>query len=808
MRISLNWLAEYISISFSSEELAERLTMLGLEIDAIERTGEKWDKVFVGEVLDVVPHPNADKLRLTRVSIGNSEPLGIVCGAPNVRAGLKVAVATIGADLGEGMIIKKAKIRGESSEGMLCSERELGMSEHHEGIWELPEHLAIGVPLADALHLRDTIFEVGITPNRADCLSHIGIAREIRAITGASLTLPSVSIAKEGGEISNEVKISLPQPELCPRYVAKLVRNVTIKPSPEWMKRKLEAAGLRPINNVVDITNFVLMECGHPLHAFDFDAVDGDQIVVRTAAGFAEEYTTLDSKKRKLPPDALLITDGKKPLGIAGVMGGENSEIRESTKNVLIESAYFLPASIRRTAKQLGISSDAAYRFERGTDFDNVQWAAERAAQLIAELAEGEIVDGFIDAYPKKVTKREFSFRPARANMLLGMSIPDARMQEIFKRLEIGITNAASDCWRLTSPSYRVDLEREEDAIEEIARIVGYDAIPTSTFERAPLTGMREPLRPREFETLVRDTLLALGVSECVSDPLVSEKNALQFHPHPVELINPLNLERGRMRTNMAINLLEAAHVSERFGAEGLRLFEIGNIFHYATQPQRLGQVMEGMEIGILISGIQEPKNPYNTAAIPADLLLMKGITERFLDRLGVRNYEYAPGAQSFFDGEQALRIVANGGPLAHVGRLAPAITKSYDLRNDVWLALFYHAGLMKLVREQREKPAAIEPLPKYPSIERDIAIVMSDTVTVSTVISNIRNTAPQKILRSVSLFDQFQSKEMKQAHERSLAFHLLFRADERTLEEHEVDELMVHILAQLESSFHARLRQ
>ncbi len=348
MRISLNWLSDYISIPFTPDELSDRLTMLGLEIEAIERVGGAWDKVVVGEVIEVTPHPNADKLRLTKVSIGNGEPLSIVCGAPNVRQGLRVAVAIIGADLGGGMVIKKAKIRGEASEGMICSERELGISQNHDGIWELPSETAIGLPLADALGMRDTIFEVGITPNRADCLSHIGIAREIRAITGEQVRLPKVSISAKGGAIAKQVKISLPQPELCPRYVAKLVKGVTIAPSPDWLKRRLEAVGLRPINNVVDVTNFVLMECGHPLHAFDFDVVENGQIEVRTAGGFADEFVTLDGKRRKMPADALLITDGKKPLGIAGIMGGENSEIRETTRNVLIESAYFNPTSIRK----------------------------------------------------------------------------------------------------------------------------------------------------------------------------------------------------------------------------------------------------------------------------------------------------------------------------------------------------------------------------------------------------------------------------------------------------------------------------
>ncbi len=811
MPISLNWLSDYIRVPFTPEELADRLTMLGIEIESVERVGERWDKVVVGEVLEVWPHPNADKLRLARVSLGSGEPLQIVCGAPNVRAGLRVAVAMIGADLGEGMVIKKAKIRGEASEGMICSERELGISQNHEGIWELPAETAVGMPVADALGLRDTIFEVGITPNRADCLSHIGIAREVRAITGEALREPKVTIDKVGGEIAKHVRILLPQPELCPRYVAKLVRGVTIAPSPDWLKRRLEAVGLRPINNVVDVTNFVLMECGHPLHAFDFDVVENGRIEVRTAGGFAEEYVTLDGKRRKMPPDALLITDGKKPLGIAGIMGGENSEIRETTRNVLIESAYFNPASIRRTAKQLSLSSDASYRFERGTDFNILERAAERAAHMIVELAGGEIVPGLIDEYPLPIRRKKFLFRPARANALLGMSILPERIREIFERLEIEVEDSESPAWQLTGPSYRVDLEREEDAIEEVARIIGYEEIPTSTFERAPLTGLREPLKPREFDELVRATLLSLGASECISVPLVSQKNALQFHPQPVELINPLNAERDRMRTSVAINLLEAARVSERFGAHGQRIFEMGHVFHYSDKPEMLGCIKEETEIGLLISGIQEPKTGYNAEALKADIFLLKGIAESLLARLGIRNFDCAVESvkeiANFLDPSQSLTITSGIRPIGRMGRIAQEITKAYDLRTDAFIALFDYWALYDLARQLREKPTPVQPLPKYPSIERDIAIVLAEGILVRDIITAIRNSAPPEILRHVSLFDQFQSKEMKLAHERSLAFHLLFRSDERTLEEHEVDELIILIIKRLEGELHARLR-
>lgn len=807
MRISLNWLSDYIDIPFTPAELDHRLTMLGIEVEGVERPADKMKNVIVGEVLEVTPHPNADKLRLTRVAVSDGEPLRIVCGAPNVAAGQKVPIAMIGAELGEGFVIKKSKIRGEVSEGMICSERELGISNKHEGIWELPLDFKRGMPLAEALGINDTLFDIGITPNRADCLSHIGIAREVRAMTGQAVRTPKVKIDAVGGEIAKQVRISLPEPDLCPRYVAKLVRNVTVAPSPDWLQRKLEAVGLRPINNVVDVTNFVLMECGHPLHAFDFDTVEGGEIVVRTAKEFVNEYVTLDGKNRKLPDGALLIADGQKPLGIAGIMGGENSSITETTKNVLIESAYFNPSSIRRTAKLLGLSTDASYRFERGTNWDVLMGAAERAAQMIVEIAGGEIVPGLIDEYPKEIPHKEFPFRPDRANMLNGMKVAEEKMREVFRRLDIEIVKESAGEWTLHAPSYRVDLEREVDAIEEVARVVGYDDIPTSTFEHAPLTGERDPLKRRDFDELIRSTLLSLGATECVSVPLVSKKDAEQFEANAVELINPLNAEKDRMRSSIGINLLDAARHNERFGAAGQRMFEIGNVFRYDAAPQMLGNVREETQIAVLISGEQEPKTPYNAAPTASSIFMMKGIVEAVVARAGLDAPKYYTAARTYFDGSETLELNANGMSIGVIGKLSPMIAKDRDLTNSTWLALLDHGTMYELARAVKLKPKQVQQLPKFPSMERDIAIVLAGDILASDVKNAIRAAAPKDLLEGVRLFDEFQSKEMKASHERSLAFRLVFRSHERTLEEKEVDEVTHSVIKHLERELHARLR-
>jgi phenylalanyl-tRNA synthetase beta chain len=654
----------------------------------------------------------------------------------------------------------------------------------------------------------DVIFEIGITPNRADCLSHLGIAREVRAMTGAEVKLPKIPIAKQEGAINEGVRIELPQPDLCNRYVAKLVRGVKIGPSPEWLKRRVEAMELRPINNVVDVTNFVLMELGHPLHAFDFGTVEAGRIVVQTAGGFAGEYKTLDGKLRTMPESALLITDGKKPLGIAGVMGGENSEITDRTTDVLIESAYFNPSSIRRTAKLLGLSTDASYRFERGTDINILPYAAERAARLIVEVAGGEIVEGMIDVYPEPLSQKSFDFRPSRAQQVLGMEIEPVVMESIFERLNVGIEKSET-VWRLAPPSYRVDFDIEEDAMEEVARVHGYDKIPLSISEPTVLGTKRLPLTPREFDRTLRDTLLALGANEAVSTPLVSAKDAELFEAQPVILINPLNAEKDRMRTNLAINLLEIAARNEKFGAEGERLFEIGNVFRYSDGKQMLGAIDERTQIGILISGVQEDKTPYNTQPAKADILLLKGVVNSVIGRLGVQSYSLEPAAQvpSWLVAGESLVLLIDAKPAGFAGRVSDGIKKAFDLRNDAYVAALDHGVIYNSALANRLSARPVSPLPKYPSVDRDIALVLPLDVSAARVEQVIREAAPKGLLRSVRVFDQFQSAEMKGLGERSLAFRLVLRADDRTLEEREVDEAMQLIIKRLESELHARLR-
>ena len=840
MKISLNWLREYVAVSFSPAELDERLTMLGIEVEAIENFAERFAKIVVGEVLEVAKHPNADKLNLTRVTIGSGEPLKIVCGAPNVRVGMKVAVAQVGADLGGGFVIKKSKIRGEASEGMLCSERELGLSENHEGLWDLPQSYTIGTPIAEAMGKSDVVLEIGITPNRPDCLSHIGIAREISAITKEEVSYPK--LGSLSGVATSDVSVSLQDADLCPRYMGRLVRNVQVKPSPQWLQQRLTTVWLRPINNIVDITNFVLMECGHPLHAFDASSIVDGKVVVRRARGFATEFTTLDGKKRTLDPETLLIADPQKPLAIAGIMGGENSVIKDSTRDVFIESAYFLPSSIRRSSKLLGLSTDASYRFERGTDVEGLRYALDRATALIVELGYGEIAGVVIDEYPKPVTAKRFTFRPASANSLLGMQIEESQMLDVFKRLKIEVEQSSKNDWKLTSPTFRIDLEREVEATEELARVIGYEHIPTATFERAPLKTTHDPLTHLQLEAQVRSELIALGVTECVSSPLVAERAASLFHASPVEVINPLNVETNRLRTSIAANLLEIARRNERFGAEGQRLFELGNVFSYDTKTRLVGKVSERMELGVLISGVQESKTPYNTAAVKADIFHLRGLVEQLFRRLNLRRYElhsvpesartkvvklgFDPFDKAVFDPIEAeakkevahnssdafvetssVLIKIGGIELATIGKVRQDVAEVFDIRSEVFLALIDYSAVFACLRESISVGDKVAPLPKYPAVERDIAIVVPEGVNAGTILASIEKSVDKTLFEGARIFDEFRSPEMKRAHERSLAVRILLRSKERTLEEENVDQTIRTVLGKLESDLGAKLR-
>ena len=582
MNVTLNWLKNYINFEFSPSELADRLTMLGVEVESIKQLGAELEGVIVGSVTSIRPHPNADKLVLCQVDTGGTEELQIVCGAPNVREEMLAPVATIGATLPVGLTIKRAKLRGETSEGMLCSEKELGLSEDAAGLMELPTDTHLGIPLSEALGLDDVVFELEITPNRPDCLSLIGVAREIRAETGNPLKLPTVDLKESSTNAGDLTSVTIDAPELCPRYTARVIQGVKVAESPAWLQQRLESVGIGVINNIVDITNFVLMEYGQPLHAFDYDKLTENRIVVRRATDI-EQITTLDEVERELTPDMLVIADAEKPVALAGIMGGYDSEITETTCDVLLESAYFNPSSVRATAKALGISTEASYRFERGADPGVVLAALDRAAQLIAELAGGTVCEGTVDVYPGQQPLTEIQLRPERVNFVLGTTLEAVEMVQILNRLGFDV-DTTGEVYQVTVPTFRSDITREIDLIEEIARVHGYDNIPTALPKGDIPVPAPDP--KTEVRRRIKHFLLAAGMMEAVNysfcDPNCFDKIRLNANDplrNTLQLRNPLSPEMSVLRTTLLPGLLENAQANKNHQVSDIALFEISNVF-------------------------------------------------------------------------------------------------------------------------------------------------------------------------------------------------------------------------------------
>ncbi|OGU04369.1 MAG: phenylalanine--tRNA ligase subunit beta, partial [Geobacteraceae bacterium GWC2_55_20] len=583
MKVTYNWLKEYVDFDLSPDQLADLLTMLGLEVEAMERLGEGFDDVVVALVEEKRQHPNADKLSLCRVNNG-SEVLDVVCGAQNFKQGDMVALAQIGAVLPGDFKIKKSKIRGEESCGMLCSEKELGLADESAGIMVLPgSGLVLGTPLFSALGLKDTLFEIGLTPNRADCLSAVGIAREIAAKLGLQVRYPASAVVESGEAVESVIGVVVEAADLCPRYAARYISGCKISPSPEWLVKRLNAIGIRSINNVVDITNLVMMELGQPLHAFDCDRLAGKRIVVRRA-GEGEPFTTLDGQQRALVQDDLVICDAERPVALAGVMGGLNSEIENTTTCILLESACFKPAAVRKTSKRLGLHTESSHRFERGIDIGGVARALDRAAALIVELAGGTMARGALDVYPGKCEPVSIPFRPERANSLIGIDLAREEILDILTRLECLVVEGAAGIVQVEPPSYRIDIEREIDLIEEVARLNGFDRIPAS-MPIARITSDR-PSRHQQLEKRVRNILVDHGMNEIINfsftDPGSAGKLMLREDDprrNAIRLSNPLVDEQSVMRTTLLPGLLETVARNINFRSLDLSLFEMRRVY-------------------------------------------------------------------------------------------------------------------------------------------------------------------------------------------------------------------------------------
>lgn len=812
MLVGYKWLKEFVDFDLSPEETAELLTMGGTEVEAVTHVGTGLDKVIAARVLAVEPHPDAEKLHLARIDLGDREET-VVCGAPNVAAGQTVAYAPPGTTLPSGMEITARTVRGIESPGMICSEKELAISEDHSGILVLPEDTPIGKAFTEIFPTaEDYILETGVTPNRGDCLSVLGTAREVAALLGKEWRLPEFEIEEAGARIEDRMALEVPDEDLCPRYVARLVTGITIAPSPLEIRMRLFRHGMRPISNVVDATNYILLECGQPLHAFDYRLLKGRKIVVRRCDP-GETFTTLDGEKRTLPPNSLMIRDGERSVALAGIMGGLNSEINENTADVLIESACFEPLGVRRTAKALGMGTEAAYRFERGVDPEGTLWAAHRAAYLIARLTGGTIAAGHLDCYPKRITRPTVKVRVPRVNTILGLELTEQNMSGCLKRLGIAVEDGESDHMHATAPSWRWDLDREEDMAEEVARIHGFQNIPVSSprYRSAPDHSQDHHRRIRRVNALMN----ACGFSEIVSMSFVTRDAAEEFLKaddtgNTLSLMNPLTEDYTTMRTSLISGLLAALKRNMSFRSLDLRLYELGRVFQPVAGEElpreelRLAALGTGSrypmlwhfqrgEVDVTGKVIQSPE---------FDFYDLKGALENVLEGLGVEEARFRPSGEGFLHPGKSADILLDGEKVGYIGQLSPAKITEHDLPKNVHI---FEILLEPLLLRSR-KESVFKPLPRYPYIERDLSVVVERKVSGEDI-KHLISRLGGDIISSVILFDLYRGESIPEGF-RSMAFRIRYQSGERTLTDAEVEEVHSRVVETLVNEVGAAIRE
>ena len=800
MKISLNWLNDYIDLkSIPVDQIISTLNMSGLEVEDVINEREIYKDFITALVVEKVKHPNADKLSVCKVSDGKNI-LQVVCGAPNVQADQKIVFAPIGTIIPNGGYkISKAKLRGVESFGMICSENELLISNDHSGIMVLDNSVKEGTPISDVLGLNDVILDIAITPNRPDALSHIGVARDLSALFNLELKIPSIKLIESAKESSSAAEIIIEDKKNCPRYSSRIILNVDIKESPEWLKNRLTKIGLRPINNVVDVTNYVMYECGQPLHAFDLDRLEGKKIIVGST-DVESKFVTLDSKERDLPKNTLLICDAAKPIAIAGVMGGENSEINSATKNILIESAYFNPSSIRRTSRLLGLSTDASYRFERTTNFDQTVWASERAAQLISELGGGEILKHSIDIYPVSIQLNQVKLRFNQVKRILGFDIASNRINEIILKLGFKILNENSESLQLLVPAFRPDIEREIDVIEEIARINGYDNIPTET---KISFSFKKNIDQTFFSDSIRNVCTSLGLFEMINNPLQSEKVA-GITGQKIKVLNPQNLDMEFLRTSLLPGALTIVGKNNNLGEKDLALFEIGDVFNLGEGKNSINSFedfTESQRLLILLSGRNSLKEWYSDEDF-FDLYSLKGLVDSFLVKFSLDNVlndvYYASGNEIF---DLFIGKTIKNNQIGSGGRVRKNILKQFGIAQNVF-AFEFDIEQLKHINADNKKYS--EPL-KYPKVVRDFAFILDDSITYEQLRKFIQSKSSE-LLKSVKLFDVFSNKSLGE-NKRSLAIQLEYYSIERTLTDEEVEKEWSQLINLIQKEFRAQLR-
>ena len=825
MKISYNWLREYVNSSLTPSEAEKILSSIGLEVESMESVEEipgSLDGVVVGEVVECEKHPDADKLSLTKVDAGESELLQIVCGAPNVAKGQKVLVAKVGTTLtftsGEQVKLKRAKIRGVESAGMICAEDELGIGTSHDGIMVLPADAVVGTPAKEYLGLEtDTLLEIGLTPNRVDAASHIGVARDFSAWlrfngTDSRLVKPSVENFETLVKSSDitPAKVTVVAADGAPRYAGLTFDNVTLAPSPDWLKKRISAIGLRPINNIVDITNFILHETGHPLHAFDYDKIAGHEVIVRRAKD-GERFTTLDGVERELTADDLMICDAEKPMTLAGIFGGAESGITSSTKRVFLESAYFNPVSIRKSSKRHQIKTDASFRYERGADPEMVPYAIKRAAILFQELAGATVAGDIIDIYPEKIDRAVVEIDFERVERLIGKRIGRESILNILEYLEYDILKSDNTGASLSVPCYRVDVTRECDIVEDVLRIYGYNNVEIPERMVASITPGRKP-DPESVKEGLSAFLAANGFHEIMNNSLTKGEYYSKLKSFPeenlVKILNPLSSDLNAMRQTLLLSGLEVVSYNINRQSSDLKLFEIGNVYSYSPADDgdlspalNLKSYKEGTKISLIVTG--PGVQSWRTSAIPASYFTLKGQLELLLRRYGIEpaDLEYSSAPSDIFS-EGLVYKTQSGKEIGMMGTISQTLLKRFGIKQQVFAAEISWDILFQLIKKQK---VHFKEMPKFPEVKRDLALLLDEGVSF-TEIRKSAFKAERKILKNVTLFDVYRGDKIPEG-KKQYAISFVLQDSEKTLTDKYVEETMSKLLKNFETNFGAQLR-
>ncbi len=793
MRLSINWLRQYVDIKESLQELADTLTMLGFEAE-ITTDLSNLSNIVTAKVESVEKHPNADKLSLCQVNDGK-ETVSVVCGAPNVEAGQKVVFAKVGAILPGDFEIKKAKIRGEVSFGMICAEDELGISENHEGIMVLADNTKIGLPIGNVLNEKYAALELDITPNRPDALSHYGIAREIALKTNRKLKFPEVKKINPVGT-KEQITVNISDPDGCPRYIAGVVDNIQIGPSPTWMKELLESAGQRSINNVVDISNFVLLEMGHPTHMFDIAQIPTNTIGVRRATK-GEKFVTLDEEEHTLSSYHLLITDGEKPIALAGIMGGLGSAVYDDTKKILIESAYFDPITIRKGSKSLGMLTESSRRFERGADPDGAVIAFWRIVSLLQEYANGELVSEMVDTYPKKIKSPKIRLRKTELDIVAGCEISDKFIESALAGLNIEWKNITSGIWDCVPPSFRPDIEQEVDLIEEIIRVYGYNNVPVST-RYGSLFNYSNPDPQANISTVIH-SFAGMGFNQCYNNSLLSKEDAKLSGENPVKTINPLSENLSDLRTSLLPGLLKNIDFNIKNGNKNLQLFEIGQV--HLQKGKSYKDIIEKSQLSGVVYGLSRKASIHAEEGGQQSFFSLKGYLDNFFKAILNTAAEYTESTHTEY--EKCFTISVNNKNIGFTGIVKSGLLKrlQLDIDNDVFGFQIDTDSLLELL----DKPVLYKHISKYPTVERDLNFVIAESIKAGAIVDKILSMGISQ-LKSITPTNIFRHESIGE-NNKSIVYNLIFQDDTKTLEDKDVNSIIDEIISIIKVNYNAKLR-